>query len=90
MYILQFLGIIVATIVVDIAWTLYFIKIGERKSIESGIWAVVILLLGAFSTISWVHDKTFILAALIGSFIGTAGSVEWQKRKEVNLDKKIL
>jgi hypothetical protein len=82
MYAVKFLGVMFATILVDIAWTLYFIRIGERKSLASGFWAVVIVLLGAFSTITWVHDTSFLLAVVIGSFIGTAGSVEWQKKTD--------
>ena len=85
-YITNFLGVIVAMTLADICWTYYFIKIYERKSISAGIWACLIYIFGAFTVTSYIEDKTLIFAAIIGSFIGTTGTVEYKKRK----DKKII
>lgn len=85
-YIIKFIFIILLTIVTDIAWTYYFIKVQEKESVLAGVWATTIVLCGAFSTISYVHESSFLVAALIGSFIGTAGSVEYKKR----VDQEIM
>ncbi len=73
----------------DICWTYYFIKIDERKSIPAGIWACLIYIFGAFTVTSYIEDKTLIAAAIIGSFIGTAGTVEYKKRKDGRTKSKI-
>ncbi len=42
---MEYILIFIATIIVDIAWTLYLIKVEERKPVQSGFWAVVIYLM---------------------------------------------
>jgi hypothetical protein len=86
-YILKFILVALAMIVADICWTLYFIKVEERKAIASGIWSALILVSGAFITTSYVADKSLIPAAVLGAFIGTAGTVYYKKKNEQN-DKK--
>ena len=81
-YPLQFLGVLVAMFLADIAWAYYFIKIEERKSVAAGIWAVMIYMFGAFTVTSYMSDKTLIVAAMIGSFLGTYCTIEYKKRKE--------
>lgn len=72
----------VAMAAVDVCWTYYFIKIDERKEIGAGIWAVILLLFSAFVTTNYVNDKTLIIAAAIGSFLGTYLTVKYKKNKE--------
>ena len=69
-------------ILADIAWTLYFIKVEERKTIASGIWSALIVLVGAFTTVNYVNETRLFGAAMLGAFIGAALAVEWKKRKE--------
>lgn len=76
----------VSTIFADIAWTFYFIKVSDRKSITAGLWSSMIILFGAFTAINYVHDSRFIIAASIGAFIGTYITVEYEKRKNKNDD----
>jgi hypothetical protein len=71
-------------ILADICWAYYFIKIEERKSIPAGIWASLIYIFGAFTVTSYINDKSLIIAAIIGSFVGTSLTVEYKKRKEKN------
>jgi peptidoglycan biosynthesis protein MviN/MurJ (putative lipid II flippase) len=74
----------ISMILADICWAYYFIKIEERKSISAGIWASLIYIFGAFTVTSYINDKTLIIAAIIGSFVGTSLTVEYKKRKEKN------
>jgi peptidoglycan biosynthesis protein MviN/MurJ (putative lipid II flippase) len=81
-YILKFLGVMLSMTLADICWAYYFIKIEERKSIAAGIWASLIYIFGALTVTSSMDDRSLIIAAVIGSFIGTALTVEYKKRKE--------
>jgi hypothetical protein len=67
--------VMVSMILADICWTLYFIKVGEKKEIGAGIWSSLIVLFGAVSTTEYVTDKTLIFAAMLGAFIGTYATV---------------
>ena len=71
----------VAMIIADICWTYYFIKVEERKALAAGIWSSLITISGSFITTSYVHDRSLVLAAVIGAFIGTAGTVYFKKKK---------
>ena len=75
-------------ILADIAWTYYFIKVDERKTISAGLWSCIILCFAAFTTVNWLSDSRLFIAALIGSFIGTAGAVEFKKRNETKAGSK--
>lgn len=86
-YLLKFILVMLAMIIADICWTVYFIKVEERKVIASGVWSALIIVGSAFTTTSYVADKSLIPAAVIGAFIGTAGTVWYKKRAEQN-DKK--
>lgn len=79
----KFILVMISMILADIAWTYYFIKVEERKSIGAGIWGSLILCFGAFTTVNYIHDGRLFIAALLGSFLGTYGAVEFKKRKEV-------
>ena len=83
-YTLKFLIVMISMILADICWAYYFIKIEERKSIPAGIWASLIYIFGAFTVTSYINDKSLIIAAIIGSFVGTSLTVEYKKRKEKN------
>ena len=79
---MEYILIFIATIIVDVAWTLYLIKVEERNVLQSGVWAVVIYLLGALIVLSYSTNHFLLIPAVLGSFIGTAGTVWYKKRKE--------
>ena len=88
---IKFITIMISMFLADICWTYYFIKIEERKSLAAGIWAALIYIFGAFTVTSYIEDKRLIIAAIIGSFLGTWATVEYKKRKEKkNGTKNIL
>lgn len=68
-------------VVADVCWTYYFIKVEERKAIAAGIWSALIIVASSFITTSYVEDRSLVPAAVIGAFIGTAGTV-WFKNKK--------
>jgi peptidoglycan biosynthesis protein MviN/MurJ (putative lipid II flippase) len=81
-YILTFLGVMIAMILADVCWTYYFIKVEERKAVSAGIWSSLIIVASSFITTSYVEDKSLIIAAVIGAFIGTTGTVWYKNRKK--------
>ena len=81
-YILKFIGVMAAMFVADVCWAYYFIKIEERRSVSAGLWGSALYICSAFTVTSYINDKTFIIAAVIGGFVGTYASVEFKKRKE--------
>ncbi len=87
-YILNFIGVTIAMFLADVCWAYYFIKIDERRSVDAGVWAVLIYMFGAFTVTSYMEDKSLIIAAMIGSFLGTYCTVEYKKRKEKKLKEK--
>jgi len=81
-YTTKFALVVAAMIVADICWTYYFIKVEERRAIAAGIWSALIIVASAFITTSYVEDKSLVPAAVIGAFIGTAGTVWYKNRKK--------
>lgn len=81
-YILQFIGVMTSMILADVSWTYYFIKVEERKSLSAGIWSALIVVFGIFTTINYVEDRSLVVAAIIGAFVGTFLAVEIKKRNE--------
>jgi len=80
-YILKFIGVLVAMFLVDICWAKYFIHIGKHNAIKAASWGTMIMVLGSFTTINYVGDKTLLIAAWIGSFAGTYYAVSREKKK---------
>jgi len=81
-YVIKFILVMLAMIVADVCWTYYFLKVEERKPIDAGIWSALIIVASAFITTSYVADKSLVPAAVLGAFIGTAGTVYYKKKKE--------
>jgi hypothetical protein len=81
-YIIKFILVVIAMIIADVCWTYYFIKVGENKAIAAGIWSALIIVASAFITTSYVEDKSLVPAAIVGAFIGTAGTVWYKNRKK--------
>jgi peptidoglycan biosynthesis protein MviN/MurJ (putative lipid II flippase) len=80
----KFILVMLAMIVADICWAMYFIEIDKRRVYAAGIWSAVIIVASAFITTSYVEDKSMVPAAAIGAFIGTAATVYYKKKKEQN------
>jgi len=86
-YILHFLGVMGAMIIADICWAYYFIKVDERRPISAASWGTLIYACSGFTVVSYTTNRTYMIAAMLGSFIGTAGIVEYKRRKELKKKK---
>lgn len=65
---------------VDMCWAKYTLAMQDKHPMRSGLWSVGILLCGAFVTVNYVGDKSLILAAALGAFIGTYYTVRHSKK----------
>ncbi len=81
-YVLQCLLVFVAMVIADVCWTYYFIKIEERKSLAAGVWGSALYVCGVFGVLSYTEDRTLIIPAVLGAFVGTYLTIEYKKRKE--------
>jgi len=80
---IKFILVMFSMILADICWTMYFIEVDKRRPIPAGIWGSSILLLfGPFTTVHYVNDHRLLIAAVLGAFIGTAGTVYYKNKKE--------
>ena len=81
-YAVKFILVMLAMVVADVCWTYYFLKVEERKPMAAGIWSALIIVASSFITTSYVEDKSLVPAAVLGAFLGTAGTVYYKKKKE--------
>lgn len=82
MYALHFIGVMLATALVDVCWTFYFISITKEKALLAGWWSTLVVAFGAAATVSYVNDPTLLVAAFIGAFVGTSLTVQYNKGKK--------
>ena len=81
-FVIKFILVMISMILADICWTMYFIEVDKRRPVPAGIWGSSILLFGAFTTVHYVNDHRLLIAAVLGAFIGTAGTVYYKNKKE--------
>lgn len=68
---LSSVGVAIAVAITDYVWTIYISSIADKRAFEAALWAMFVIGLGAFVTVSYVDDRRLIFAACIGAFIGT-------------------
>jgi len=81
-FVTKFILVMFSMILADICWTMYFIEVDKRRPIPAGMWGSAIMIFGAITTVNYVGDHRLLVAAIIGSFIGTAGTVYYKNKKE--------
>lgn len=86
---LQFIGVAALVALSDVVWTLYFIATADRKAVQSAGWSALTVLIGAFVTVSYLHDLKLLLGAALGAFAGTYYTIRWTNNSaEVRAEKK--
>ena len=80
--IVTFLLIMVAMALADVCWTLYFIDVEERRAHPAAFWSAMLILANAFAITNYIEDNIYITAAIIGTYLGTFGTIKWKQRKE--------
>jgi len=75
-YALKFLLVMGLMVLVDACWAGYTLAMQKKHPLQSGLWSVGIMLCGAWVTVNYMEDRTLLLAAVIGAFVGTYGTGE--------------
>ena len=76
---LKFIGVAILTFLNDICWTKWSIEVERRHAIQSGLWSAAIYVSGGLTIVSFVYDLKYMIAAVIGSFVGTFLTVSRHK-----------
>ena len=74
--------------VVYVCWAKYTLAVQHKQAMHSGVWSVSAMLCTALVTVSYVEDKSLIIAAAIGTFAGTYYTVvhDLKKTKKIQSD----
>jgi hypothetical protein len=80
--IVTFVLVALAMAFADICWTLYFIDVEERRAHAASFWSAMIILVSAFTVTNYVENKIYVIAAFIGAYLGTYGTIKWKQKKE--------
>ena len=81
--------VFISTLLVDIVWAYYFIKIAQKKPHQAGILSILIALTSAYVTISYVLNPYFLIPVSIGAYIGTYIAVKRHSNSDDKLELKI-
>lgn len=79
MDILKFFETIILMMVTEGSCTMYLIYTEKRNAIKSGLWCSATVLFTSLTIINYVEDKTMIIAAIIGSFLGSYIITKYKK-----------
>ena len=86
-YVLSFVGVFTSMFLVDLCWTKYFIYISKHNPLKAASWGSMILLFGAFTTMNYIEDRSLLIAAALGGFVGTYFTVLREKKKKEQENK---
>ena len=79
------IGVFVAMIAVDIIWTAYIKTIAQGEASAAAFWSLLVMLVGAYVTIQYVHDPLMLVPAGLGAAVGTYVAVKfWKKADEID------
>lgn len=76
------LAVFVATVAVDYAWSAYMMAAAEKQPHKAAFWSLMIVLLGAFSFLSYVDNRWLLIPAAAGAYVGTWFAV-WRERRKL-------
>lgn len=83
---LQFFLVFLTLAVVDACWTVYVKSINEEKPAAAAAWSSVIVVLGAYAVVSYVHKPVLVIAAALGAYVGTYLTVKLKKNTSRIID----
>jgi hypothetical protein len=87
---IKFLVVMLATFLVDMAWTYYTLAVTRGSAIAAGLWSAGIVLLSAGVVVSYVGDPWLIGAAALGVFLGTVFAIKRKHLGEAKPDSNSL
>lgn len=71
--------VFLALVAVDTCWAFYIAKVGQKRALAAACWSALIMVCGAFATISYLDDRRLLVAAIAGAWVGTFCTVRFGK-----------
>ena len=68
---IMFIAVFLAMMITDIMWAKYTLAVAFLKPVLSGIYSAVIILMGAVTVVAYVEDRSMLIPAMLGAFVGT-------------------
>lgn len=65
-----------AAMATDWLWATYIAQTAAKNAIKAALWSGVLMLVGAYVTLSYLEDWRMLIPAVIGGMIGTYISVK--------------
>lgn len=65
-----------AAMLTDWLWATYIAHTAAKNAIQAALWSGVLMLVGAYVTLSYLEDWRMLIPAVIGGMIGTYISVK--------------
>lgn len=84
---MSYILVFVAMTVLDFIWAVYTKSVSDNKPLLASAFAVGIVVVGAFVTISYVANHWMLIPAGLGAFAGTWIAVQFSKIDFNILDK---
>ncbi len=75
-----FLFIMIIMAFANMCGTLYFCNVEKKKAHTAAFWSAMLILINAFAIIHYVENSIYIVAAFIGTYIGTFGTLKWGQK----------
>lgn len=76
---ISYLLVFIAVMLVDIMWTQWSITTQKYQTHLAGLYSAGIMLGGSYITLSYVHDGWLIIPAVLGAYVGTAGTIYYHR-----------
>jgi len=71
------LAVFLSAALLDAVWTLTVRMVADKRAVAAAVYSALTIGLGAFTTISFVSDPRYVVAAVLGGFVGTYLTVRW-------------
>jgi len=78
---MTFISVAIAVALADVCWTMYFIETSNKNAVKAGVWSSLIMLCSAFAVSTYVGEKIYIGAAIVGAFVGTWATIKFHNKK---------
>ena len=76
------IGIVMAF--ANMCGTLYFRNVAKKKAHTAAFWSAMLILVNAIAIVSYVENHVYVLAALLGTYVGTFLTLKWEQNKQEN------
>lgn len=67
--------VFLTVLALDLAFAFYILETADKAPLTAGGWAAIIQACNAYLVVSFVQDRTLVLSAMAGAFLGTWAAI---------------